>query len=123
MSTPRISSETGRTYEYKRATIANGTALSNVIHVANRMPLGLHVPTWGASAAISFKVGHTRDSLLDLYTAAGVEVVIPAGTHNKAYAAPLELVGWAYVQVRSGVTATPVNQADDNDYVDFVMSD
>jgi hypothetical protein len=91
-------------------TIADGQSLSDAAAIADYRLVGLIVGTW-TSAAITFQVSQDGNTYYNLYDDAGNEVTIPAGTHNKAYAAPMELAPWRYMKVRSGTAASPVAQA------------
>lgn len=102
-------------------TIANGASLSSVAQLGGSRLLAILVGAW-TSAAISFQVSVDNSNFFDLYDATGTEVSIPAGTHNKAYAAPLELLGFPYIKIRSGLTGAGVNQSGGDD-VTLVLVD
>jgi len=95
---------------YGAVTILAGASLSDLIDLAGLIMVGLDVPTID-SAALTFQVCATRTGTYrDLYDDAGNEVTIPASTGARSFTAPAELVGWAFVKVRSGTTGAPVNQ-------------
>ena len=87
--------------------IADEASLSGACGIGSI--IGLIVPTL-VSAALTFQVSLDGTNFYDLYDEAGNEVVIPASTFNRAVAAPLELLEWKYVKVRSGTSAAAVNQ-------------
>lgn len=98
------------------ATIADSAALSGAIQVGSKRILGMIIGAW-TSAAITFLVSIDGVTYYSLYDKDGVEVAIPASTHNRAYALPLEILGWPYLKVRSGTAASPVNQSGGDDVV------
>jgi len=74
---------------------------------------GLIVPTID-SAVLTFQVcdesGGTPKNLYKSDGTTEVQTPSAAFTGDKAIAAPVELVGWSFVKVRSGTAGTPVNQ-------------
>lgn len=114
---PRPDPSNGLRVEFRTATIADEGTTSDIVNVIGRKVAGLYVPTM-VSAALTFEVSRDRETFYDLYhllvddeasTApllAAVEVTIPAGTHNKAYAAPPALHGWPYFRIVAGAAQT-----------------
>lgn len=94
-------------------TIANAASLSGAIetHFASRVLIC--VPTI-ASAAITFQVSPDGTTFYDLWymdgNGSGHEVWVGASTGGKAFEIP-ELAGWHSIKVRSGTSASPVNQS------------
>jgi len=104
------------------AVIANGTALSSTINLHGHVLVALVTPAVWTAAAMTFQVPvydpvSGAATWIDLYDDAGVEVTIASAAIPAAAArafvnkAVLEqLAALHQFRIRSGVTATPVNQ-------------
>ncbi len=90
---------------FGKAVIAAGGSLSTEVECAGATSLWIGVPTWTDSAAITFQIRSENDSLIDAYDELGVEIAIPAGTHNVAYSIPT-LLGAFAIKIRSGVSGS-----------------
>ncbi len=100
-------------------TIPNGSALSN----QNLLPpvaelAGIQMPAAWTAADLSFRVSADSVTYQDLYDDAGNEVVVTAAVGD-AFSFDEDVFAvisrWKYFQVRSGVTAAPVNQGGDRE--------
>lgn len=98
----------------KTVTIAAGaTGLSGVVDLEDYQLAAIQVPSGWVTANISFQAATASDGTYqDVYNDAGNEVVVTAAASRcigistaAAAIAPLR-----YIKIRSGVTATPVNQ-------------
>jgi len=104
------------THFHETATIADEASLSDAVILNYARVVNIEVGTWAVSAAITFQAtgggpvsGGGSVTWYDVYDELGVEVQIPAGTHNKIYSVPA-LAGMFAIKVRSGVTGSAVNQ-------------
>ena len=94
------------------ATILSGTSLSGSVTVGEGVPVGIAVPPF-TSAAITFQESADNVTFYDAVDAAGAEITLGAATTgSKFYPLPAGLTG-AYLKVRSGTSAAPVNQGAD----------
>ncbi len=100
--------------DYITATIASGTALSAEVDIGSKSLVGIFVPAAWTTAGISFQVsvdgGVTWGELNDQTPAAIVVGSITGGTAVYIGIDPTRLRGPVALKVRSGTSATPVNQ-------------
>lgn len=112
--------------ETMNAVIAIGTSLSTEIDTQDFPFIGVIMPAAWTAANLTFQVA-SRDAATggvysNLFDDVGQEVVVSA-TAGRAIAidaAALKLAPFSYLRVRSGTSATPVNQAAERTLV-FVM--
>lgn len=91
--------------------IANGTAISADINLAGRVPVSIGMPAAWTAAAITFEVSHDGNTFYDLYDAAEAEYDIATPVVDGWMQVNPDLFrGARYARIRSGVSATPVNQ-------------
>lgn len=95
--------------EQKTATIAAAASLSDAIVVGDGEVVGLSVPALDA-AALTFQASADGTTYRDLYDSAQVEVSLASSTGGRFIQAPAALKGAAYLKIRSGTSAVPVNQ-------------
>jgi len=102
-----------------RATIAAGASLSNGVDLGpDSGRLGLHMPSAWTAAGITFQVSESDQGPWgNLYDDAGAEVGLTSANVTASRAISLAtpqlreaLAPWRFLKVRSGVSATPVNQ-------------
>jgi hypothetical protein len=91
------------------ATIANGASLSDVVEVGEGVVVGFLVPTFTA-AVLTFQGSDDGVTFKDLKDAAAAEVQVASSTGDIHVAAPAALNSAAFIKVRSGTSAAPVNQ-------------
>lgn len=97
------------------ATILDGpSGLSAAINLRGFVPKGILMPAaWGA-ASVTFQAAEAEaGTYQDLYDSAGTEVsVTVAGGRAVGFSTAVQdlLAGVAFVKLRSGTTAVPVNQ-------------
>jgi hypothetical protein len=105
-----------RTQEVKQTfAIAEGAAVSTEkIFMQGFLPTGIITPAAWTAADISFLVSMDGTTMYSLYNAAGEVKIASAligAEEARAFALnPADFAGWNYVQLRSGVNGTPVNQ-------------
>lgn len=99
-------------------TIAAGASVSanDSGDLGGNAPLGIWTPGAWTAAAITFQVSHDGGATWgDLFDATNGEVtigsaLIPTNAARFFALNPAQFVGFSRIRVRSGVTATPVNQ-------------
>lgn len=103
------------------ASIPNAQALTPEIDTTGRSLAGIVIPSAGWTAAvITFQVSNvTGGTYVDLYDDNGNEVTVQAaaGRAIGIDAAALGLAPYQFVKIRSGTTATPVNQGAQRDLI------
>lgn len=108
----------GRDHGRQSAIIANGAALSSAIVLNSHVLVGIITPAAWTAAAMTFQaLGPDGVTWIDVYDDAGTEVTIPSASIPIAAARALvnktvleQLAALHTFRIRSGVTATPVNQ-------------
>lgn len=96
----------------KTATIADAQSLSTVVDFEAATLCGIVTGSGWTTAAITFRASIDGVTFVDLYNAAGNEVSIPTAAASRWYAIdPADFAGIRYLIIRSGTSATPVNQA------------
>lgn len=98
------------------ATILSGASVSNVFRLAGTFLAGVLMPAAWTTAALTIEVSADGTTWTGLaYDQGGTQCnSIASPVAGSAYA--LNLAGlrpWPYARIRSGTTATPVNQAAD----------
>ena len=97
-------------YSYD-VTIANGTALSNVISFYEHAYAVLHMPAAWTAADVGFYVSSTLDgTFLPLYDDAGAMVEIAGPAVDQAHAIPVEVLASRFVKVWSQNAGVDANQ-------------
>lgn len=105
----------GNTYVVT-ATVASGASQSGELNVGDWTYAGLVMPSEWTTADITFLVSNkSGGTFVPLYDDAGIEVTVKAsqGTAVGLANAALALAPWRYVKLRSGTSASAVNQAGD----------
>jgi hypothetical protein len=92
------------------ATIANGTSLSQGIDLEGKTLLGIHMPAGWDATSLTFQVSEDGVTYDNLYDNLGNEKTIIVANNRYIYASPSDWVGIRFIKVRSGTSATPVNQ-------------
>jgi len=99
-------------------TIASGASLSGDVNVNDLRIVGIEMPAGWTAASITFAALIGDGTYGKVQDAGGTEVTItaPAAGTYIAIADTVALIGLGRIKVRSGVAATPVNQAADRDF-------
>lgn len=95
------------------ATIANGASVSDALDLANTSLLGIIMPAAWTTAALTVEVSADNSTWTGLaYDQDGSQCnSIASPVAGSAYALnALGLLPYRYIRLRSGTTATPVNQ-------------
>lgn len=90
-------------------TISSGTSLSDAADVGGRTVVGIIMPSAWDAADLSFEVSHDGTTFYDLQYD-NAEVTENAAADQAISLLPAKLYPWRHVKVRSGTSATPVNQ-------------
>lgn len=97
-------------------TILSGAALSDALNLQGRNITGILLPAGWTAAGITMSVSLDGTTYADLYDAAG-EYALTAAASVFIGLNIAQLMGFNYVKLRSGTSATPVNQAADRSIV------
>ena len=96
-------------------TITNGTSLSNAADCSGAILVGIGMPTAWTTANLTFVLIDGEGTARNVYNESGTEVTFTAdaGRHIVLTGSAPALGGVSQIRVRSGTSATPVNQAAD----------
>jgi len=94
-------------------TILSGTSITDVIDLsANYRLISIEITSAWDAADITFQVSSDGVNFKDYYTTK--ELTYPGGTGNRIIGIiPSDFAGIRYLKIRSGTSATPVNQSND----------
>lgn len=94
-----------------RAVIASGASLSGVIDCLERVVMAIQMPADWTTANLTFQASNDlAGTYQDVYRE-GTEVNIAAADDRYiVFDPPTKLAGLRYIKVRSGTSASPVNQ-------------
>lgn len=97
-------------FETDLVTIASGQALSDAANVQGRDVVGIVMPAGWDAAALTLRASADGQNFADVFNIAGTEVsyTVAAGRYIPIEAGTLS--GMQSLILRSGTTATPVNQ-------------
>jgi hypothetical protein len=92
--------------------IANGESLSGAVDLGNYRLFGIQMdPTAWTAAALTFKVSVNGVDFFDLYDDTGTEQNWTVSAQKFVQVSqPAKWLGIRYIKVRSGTSASPVNQ-------------
>jgi hypothetical protein len=92
-------------------TIANAASVSDQLNINNRVPTGIFMPAAWTAAAVSLRTSLDGVTWYDVYDTDGVEFSVTGTAGVFIPINPGNMLGIGmWLQVRSGVAATPVNQ-------------
>lgn len=99
-------------------TIPSGQSLSPALEINDNLLMALSAPSAWTAADITFQVSHDNSTYQDLYDSDGEEfkATIVAGKFQFIQE-PIAFSGFNYVKLRSGTSASPVNQAGDRQVI------
>ena len=100
------------------ATIANGESLSGAVDLEGYTLTGIYMPGTWAAAAITLQSDSpvaAENTFLNVYDDAGTEKSITTAASRFVLLDPSEFVGIRRLKVRSGTSASPVNQSGGTD--------
>lgn len=105
------------------ATIAAGASVSGVINVSEGFQItGIKMPTAWTAAALTFQACEVADgTFADVYDVDGVEVRITAANALAGrwfvVQPVVDYMDFRFFKLRSGISGTPVNQAETRTFV------
>ncbi len=97
------------TAEVVQVTIADEAALSDAAFIGTAEIVGISVPTMD-NAKLTFQGSHDGTTYRDLYDSTPAELEWATGTGDYFATLPANLKGVNYLKIRSGTSASPVNQ-------------
>jgi hypothetical protein len=99
-------------YPLLSVAITAGTSLSETVTLGRANLFAIQTPSAWTAAGITFSVSVDGVNFLDLYDQAGNEFTIPASASKHFGGLDVLAMGsFNYVKLRSGTSASPVNQA------------
>jgi hypothetical protein len=101
---------TGLARGLEPATIANGAALSDAVHLHGLALFALQMPASWTAADLTFQGSVDGTTYADVYDEAGDEVTVPAAAARFILLDPAKFLGLQRLKIRSGTTGVPVNQ-------------
>jgi hypothetical protein len=94
------------------ATIASGAALTGSLNLGGLRLVGIVMPATWTAAVVTFQVSPDGGvTWANMYDINGNEVTAQTATGRAIMLDPTLYAGVQYMQVRSGASAAPVNQA------------
>lgn len=97
-----------------QVTIANGASLSAPVNLGANILCAIQVPASWTAAALTFQASDDSGATWQsIYDSTGTEVTIPQSAAPPGQRVSINssaFVGVDYLKVRSGTTASPVNQ-------------
>lgn len=94
-------------------TISNGTALSPAVDLTQYSLVGLVMPSGWTAANLTFQGSADNSNFFDLYDS-GAEVNLGSAAASRYILLnPTTFAGLRFLKVRSGTSASPVNQGAD----------
>lgn len=99
------------------ATIADGQSLSGAVQTDGLALVAVIVPSNWTAANMTFRASFDGITFYDLEDELGIEFRVPGAVTGagKWLSVPTRARGARYLEVRSGVSSSPVLQADDVD--------
>lgn len=95
--------------EAEEVTIANGTSTTSDINLRGRVLTGIQMPSAWTAATITFQGSTDGVTFSDLHNSAG-EISLPGTAGVYMAAAHTDLLGINFLRIRSGTSASSVNQ-------------
>lgn len=95
-------------------TISSGAAITSAIDLVGRTLVGIIMPAAWTAASLTFEMSDTAaGTYVDVYDISEAELEITVAASRYLALDPVNFFGVNYLKVRSGTSATPVNQAAD----------
>jgi len=99
---------------YETVTIANGASLSGALNIDQRNLFAILMPAAWTAAALTFKGSFDGTDYFDLYDEYGTEINFTvAASRYILISVPIKFLGLKKLKVRSGTSASAVNQGGD----------
>lgn len=91
-------------------TIAANASLSGAVQLDEFVPVAIVMPSSWTAANLTFQASEDGTTFLDLYSTSGSELQVTAAANRFLALDPAQFRGARFLKVRSGTSATPVNQ-------------
>jgi hypothetical protein len=93
------------------ATIANGASLSDAVNIAHADLFAIEMPAAWTAASMTFQGSYDGSTYSDLYDDAGTEIAFTVDASRYVLIrTPAQFFGLKKLKVRSGASASAVNQ-------------
>lgn len=100
----------GLSFKFLSVKIASGQSLSNALAVLNLHIVAIVMPAAWDTAVLTFQASWDGNTFLSVYDINGSEVTVQAAANRHIILPPLSVPTARQVILRSGTTASPVNQ-------------
>lgn len=112
------------TLNQETATIANGASLSGAVNISNRNMFGILMPSAWTAAALTFQGSLDGTNFYDLYDDTGTEISFSVAASRYVLVSwPAKFFGLKKLKIRSGTSASAVNQAADRALTIIIIPD
>lgn len=91
-------------------TIPNGESLTDVINLRDQPVVAIQMPSAWTTADLTFQGSNDGTNFFDVYTLDGDEYTVAAAASRYIVLSPFEFQWARYIKIRSGTSASPVNQ-------------
>ena len=91
-------------------TIAGAAAVSTGVQINNIDIVGLEMPAGWDAASITLQASRDGAAWFNVYDQFGTELTLTTAASRYIAIPPSLLAGVGYIRIRSGTSATPVNQ-------------
>lgn len=109
-----LSKMTKSVLESTTASIASGTSISGAINLGGLRLFAIVMPSSWTTANLTFQASYDGGTTwVNMYDASGTELNITASASRMIYLDPYIFSSVPMIKVRSGTSASPVNQAAD----------
>lgn len=92
------------------ATIAGGQSLSSAVNLGGLRLFGIVMPSAWTAAGLTFQMSPDGANWFNIYDANGNELSASAAASRYIALDPVNFAPVAWIKMRSGTSATPVNQ-------------
>lgn len=99
--------------DVKTVTITAGNSLSAPIDLGAGTPVAIEMPASWDAANLTFKESADGAAFKDYYDTDGTEVTVTAASSRAIRLDASKFAGIGFLQIRSGTSASPVNQTAD----------
>lgn len=103
-------------YDYNSVVISDGESLADSLDLGNNRPIAFEIPSTWTTADITFQSWSYSEkkwvNMID-YQGNEIEYVPLTSTSCRINVYPIHFIGVRYLKIRSGTSASPVNQSGD----------
>lgn len=104
------------TYQYLNhieLTISAGQSVSNAVQLAERLLVGIVMPSGWAAADLTFQASRDNVTYRNVYDDSGNEKAVVAAASRHIVITPSDFAGIEWLKIRSGTSGVPVAQTAD----------